>query len=247
MKEWAADEAAGLVATEADVAAGRAADASKEDNKDCRKVKKMKPSGKTTLFALVCIAVLFASYGVGLGVRKIRFAGVEGQASADVKSEEPADESDEEAVAAEEGTSGPSEEVAAEPSADPDEEVAARPERPEGGRMRGEGMRERFQNMSEEERQEAMAQMRERGGRGRGGGGGEGEGRGGGAFSQLSEEDRDNLRAEMEALGAGEMSDEERQQARTEIFQKYGITPREGGGGRPGGGQGGGRRQGGRE
>jgi len=103
--------------------------------------------------------------------------------------------------------------------------------------MMGEGMRERFQNMSEEERQEAMARMRERfGGRGRGGGGS--------PFAQLSEEDRDNLRAEMEELGAraGEMSEEEMRQARGAIMEKYGITPRSGGGG-----EGGRRRPGGRQ
>jgi len=205
----------------------------------------MKQSGKSNLFALVCIAVLLGAYGVGLGVKKVRFAGVEGQVSAAAGPEKPADESDDEAVATSETAEPePSEEVAEEPA----EEVAARPERPEGrrgmrgGGMMGEGMRERFQNMSEEERQEAMAQMRERfGGRSRGGG----EGRGGGAFSQMSEEDRENFRADMEELGASaeEMSEEERRQARTEIFEKYGITPREGGGGRPGGG----RRPGGRE
>ena len=205
----------------------------------------MKQSGKSNLFALVCIAVLLGAYGVGLGVKKVRFAGIGEQAWATAGPEKSADklESDDEKVAAEKGDS--SEEVAAEPSEEPVEEVAARPERPEGrrrGGMMGEGMRERFQNMSEEERQEAMAQMRERfGGRSRGGG----EGRGGGAFSQMSEEDRENFRADMEKLGASaeEMSEEERRQARTEIFEKYGITPREGGGGRPGGG----RRPGGRE
>ncbi len=80
-----------------------------------------------------------------------------------------------------------------------------------------------------------MANMRERfGGRRRG------EGRGG--FSQLSEEDRENLRAEMEELGAraDEMSEEEMRQARSEIMEKYGITP-----GRFGGGEGGRRRSGG--
>jgi len=203
----------------------------------------MKQSGKSNLFALVCIAVLLCAYGVGLGVKKVRFAGVEGQVSAAAGPEKPADESDDEAVATSETAEPePSEEVAEEPA----EEVAARPERPEGrrrGGMMGEGMRERFQNMSEEERQEAMAQMRERfGGRGRG----EREGGGRGGFSQMSEEDRDNLRADMEDLGARAegMSDEERQQERNEIFEKYGITPRSGGGGgRPGGG----RRPGGRE
>jgi len=197
----------------------------------------MKQSEISRLFILVCVAVLFASYGVGLGVRKIRFAGVETQVSATADGEISADksESDESEVAADEDAdSEPSEEVTGEPA----EEVAAQPERPEGGRrgMMGEGMRERFQNMTEEERQEAMVKMRERfGGRGRGGG----EGRGG--SPQLSEEDRDNLRAEMEELGAraGEMSEDEMRQARGAIMEKYGITPRgEGGGRRPRGGEG---------
>ena len=89
-------------------------------------------------------------------------------------------------------------------------------------------MGERFQNMSEEEGQEAMARMRERFG-GRRGGGGEGRG----AFSQLSEEDRENLRVEMEELNAkaDEMSEEEMRQARTEIREKYRLPPRGGGGG----------------
>ena len=191
----------------------------------------MKQSGTTRLFILVCIAALFASYGVGLGVRNIRFAGVDTQASAAVETEKRDNkpESDEEQGAADEGA-----------DSEPSENLAARPERPEGGRRgtMGEGMRERFQNMSEEERQEAMAQMRDRfGGRGRG----EGESRGGGGFQQLSEEDRDNLRAEMEELGAraGEMSEDEMRQARGAIMEKYGITPRgEGGGRRPRGGEG---------
>jgi hypothetical protein len=114
------------------------------------------------------------------------------------------------------------------------EEVVTTPEPTEGRRMMGPGMGERFQNMSEEERQEFMARMRERGGRTRGGG----------AFSQLSEEDRENLRAEMEALGAraGELSEEEMRQARNEILEKYGITPGEGRSSRrrSGGGGGGG-------
>ncbi|MHC4569527.1 MAG: hypothetical protein ACYTE3_27695, partial [Planctomycetota bacterium] len=207
-------------------------------------------SGITRLFILTCIAVLFAAYGVGLGVRKIR--GVDGQAPAAADSEKPTGKPEadgEEVVAKEGGASESSEEVAAEPSAEPDEEVAARPERPEGGRrgmrgggMMGEGMRERFQNMSEEEQQEAMARMREmrermgsRGGRG-------GGGRGGGPFSQLSDEDRESFMAEMRELGASaaDMSDEERQQARDEIFEKYGLPTGGGGGGRRrGGGDGG--------
>ena len=198
----------------------------------------MKQSGKSNLFALVCIAVLLGAYGVGLGVRTVRFAGVEEQVSADAGPDKPADEP--EAVAANENAEPkspgePEEEVAQEQG---EEESGPRPERREGGRrgMMGEGMRERFQNMSEEERQEAMAQMRERFGNRRGG---EGGGRGGG-FSEMSEEDRNNLRAEMEELGAraDEMSEEEMQQARRDVMEKYGITPREGGGRRrPGGRQ----------
>ncbi len=201
----------------------------------------MKQSGITRLFIFVCIAVLLAAYGVGLGVRKIR--GVDTQASAAADTEKPADkpEADGEEVVAKEGDAESSEEVAAEPSAEPDEEVVARPERPEGGRRRmmGGGMGERFQNMSEEERAEAMARMRERMGDRRGGGG---EGRGGGPFGQLSDEDRESFMAEMRELGAGaaDMSDEERQQARDAILEKYGLPTGGGGGGRRRGGGGGG-------
>ena len=194
----------------------------------------MKQSGKSNLFALVCIAVLLAAYGVGLGVRKVRFAAVAEKAPAEAAPEKPGNESEDKAVASSE-TSEPeaSEEVTEEPSEEPTDEFAARPQRPEGRRrgMGGEGMRERFQNMTEEERQEAMAQMRERfGGRRRG------EGGGGGPFGQMSEEDREQFRADMEDLRnrSEEMSDEEREQARNEIFERYGITPGRFGGRRGG-------------
>lgn len=39
----------------------------------------MKRSGTTTTFTLVCVAVLLASYGVGLGIREIRFRNVKAQ------------------------------------------------------------------------------------------------------------------------------------------------------------------------
>ncbi len=207
----------------------------------------MKKSGKSNSFAVVCIVVLLGAYGVGLGVKKVRFAGVEEQTSADAGPEKPADEA-ETVAASENAASEPSEELAEEPSEEPEEELAARPERREGRRgMMGGGMSERFQNMSEEERQEAFAQMRERMGSRGGRGGGEGGGRGG--FSQMSEDDRENLRVEMEGLQAGAdgMSEEDMRQARSEILEKYGITPGRFGGGRPGGGEGGGRRPRGRE
>ena len=39
----------------------------------------MKRSGTTTTFVLVCIAVLLASYGIGLGIRGIRFRNADSQ------------------------------------------------------------------------------------------------------------------------------------------------------------------------
>ena len=77
--------------------------------------------------------------------------------------------------------------------------------------------REELENMSEEERREAFAQMRERfGGRRRGGVG-----------TQLSEEDRTKMREEFEALRerSEDMTEEETAEARAKIFEKYGITP----------------------
>ena len=131
---------------------------------------KMRQSGITRLFVLFCIAVLFAAYGIGLGIRQIRFAGFETQASAAVKPEKPADkfEPDADEVVADTETSfEPSEELAEEPSEEaaeefaegaaeePSEEVAeefaGRPEFHGGRRMMGEEMRERIRNMAEEE------------------------------------------------------------------------------------------------
>jgi len=125
------------------------------------------------------------------------------------------------------------------------------------------GMRERFANMSEEERREAIAQMRERfGGRQRGGGmrgrfenmseeerarmqeeGRQMRER----MENMSEEERAEMREEMEKLRErwDEMSEEEREEVRTQMREKYGFAPRIGFGGRPGGGEGGRRRSGG--
>ena len=201
----------------------------------------MRQSGRTTLFVLVCIAVLTAAYGVGLGVRKLRSDGFKLQITWGGETEKSADEPDPDAkpetgkvVAAAEPPhqEEPTEKPDEEPSEEPPEEVATRPERPDITTMK-----ERFQAMSEEERQEVMAQKRQKvSGRIRG----EGRGRGG-AYQQLSEEDRNALRTKMEALGAqaGEMSEEDMRQARSKIFEEYGITPpaQGGGGRRPGGRQ----------
>jgi len=103
--------------------------------------------------------VLFASYGVGLGVRNIRFAGVEEQASAAAGTEKPAakPESDsDEVVTDADASSEPSEELAEElveePYEEPVEEFADRRGHPEGTRMMGGEMRERFHDMSGRER-----------------------------------------------------------------------------------------------
>jgi len=98
------------------------------------------------------------------------------------------------------------------------------------------GMRERFENMTDEEREKFRAQMRERfSGRRRDMG------------SELSDEDRTKMREEIEALRARweEMSEAEREEARNQISEKYGFMPRGLGGDRGfGGGEGGRRRPG---
>ena len=131
-------------------------DVSADDSKDCRKVEKMKQSEKTRLFPLVCIAVLLAAYGVGLGVKTMRFAGAEEQASAAaVKPEKPADKPESDAneiVADTEASYEASEELAEEPYEEPAEEFADRRGHPEGARMMGGEMRERFHDMSGGER-----------------------------------------------------------------------------------------------
>jgi DNA anti-recombination protein RmuC len=102
-------------------------------------------------------------------------------------------------------------------------------------------MGERFEGMSEEEREKAIAQMRERfGGRRR-------EGRMRGRLENMSEEERAKMREEMEKLRERweEMSEEEREDAREQMQERYGFVPRIGIGGRPGGGEGGRRRSGG--
>jgi hypothetical protein len=87
--------------------------------------------------------------------------------------------------------------------------------------------------MSEEEKQQAMAQMREKfGGRRREN------------MPQLSEEDREKMRVDMEDLRARweSMSEEERQAAQAQMREKYGFAPRGFGGDRGFGSGEGGRR-----
>ncbi|MBN2315322.1 MAG: hypothetical protein JXM79_15445 [Sedimentisphaerales bacterium] len=195
----------------------------------------MKKSGITITFVIVCISVLVAAYGVGVCIREIRFfraqAGTKTVAKSE-KSETPLESKD---VA--QKPSPPGEEQESEDHPAPaDRDMEGGPPRSRMSDSSGRpGMpsREELDNMSEEERREAFAQMRERF---------EGRRRGGGP--QLSDEDRTKMREELEALreNSENMSEEERAEARAKIFEKYGITPR-GSGGRQGGERGSGSRR----
>jgi hypothetical protein len=196
----------------------------------------MKKSGITIVFVIVCMGVLVAAYGVGVCIREIRFFRAQAGTGTVEKSEKTEAPSESKYVAQEPSPPGEEQESEDHPApADRD-----RKDRPPRSRMSDSGgrpgmpSREELENMSEEERRETFAQMRERfGGRRRGGG------------TQLSEEDRTKMREELEALRekSDDMSDEERAEARAKIFEKYGITPR-GFGGRQGGERGpGGRRR----
>lgn len=190
---------------------------------------KMKRSGTTVVFVLVCAIVLVAAYGVGVCVREYRFrrAGVEPQAAAEVKkpTAEPLTEGIAKALPPAPASEGP--QGMPSPGEGPG---------PAGDKMAG--MRQRFENMSEEERQQAMTQMRDRvGGR---------QGRQREGMPQLSEEDRAKMREEMDALRArwDQMSEEERQEAQAQMREKYGFAPRGFGGDRGFGGGEGGRQRG---
>jgi len=162
----------------------------------------MKQSGTTTVFVIICIAVLLGAWGTGLCIRKVRFrsAGIESKAVTEV------------------GKPG------IEAEREPAEMAQFRPARGPmpGGEGRGpfgdvseeerERMRERFENMSEEERQGYKAQKRERvGGR---------RPQGGDRFGDLSEEERaerENMRERLE-----NMSEEEREEFRVQMRERFG-------------------------
>jgi len=127
----------------------------------------MKRSGMTVVFVLVCAIVLVGAYGLGVCVREYRFrsAAVGQPVTAEVQ--KPA------AEPAAQGLAGGLATAPAAPPGAPDG-MPSPGERPGFGGDRMAGMRDRFENMSEEERQQAQAQMREKYGfapRGFGGGG----------------------------------------------------------------------------
>jgi hypothetical protein len=178
----------------------------------------MKRSGTTLVFVLIWAIMLVAAYGLGVCIKQYRFrqAGITSPAAAAVEKL---------------STQAAPENAVKPPAAAP---VAGMPEagppsgdRPGFGGDRMGGERPQFENMSEEERQQAMSRMRDRFSSRR---------RGGEGMPQLSDEDRQKMMAEIEDLRNRweSMSEEERQQAQDQMRQKYGFAPRGFGSGGPG-------------
>ena len=184
----------------------------------------MKQSGTTIVFVLVCVGVLVAAFAIGISIRKIRFGGAGNESiTATVPEKSPGELERNREQARRMPGSG---EMDRGGGLSPEERAELVEQRT--------GMRERFENMSEEEREKFRTQMRDRfGGRRRDMG------------SELSEEDRAKMIKEFEELRAKseEMSEEEREEARRKISEKYGLTPRGTGGDRGSGDREGGRRR----
>jgi len=175
----------------------------------------MKQSGTTIVFVIVCIGVLVAAFAIGLCIREIRFSGATNESATVSKPEKSAGELETRRAQARQMPSIGGMDSDGELST---EERTALVERRAG-------MRERFENMTDEEREAFRAQMRERFG---------GRRRDMGPQLQLSEEDRAKMREEIDSLRKkwDQMSEEEREKARNQISEKYGFTPRSLGGGR---------------
>ena len=183
----------------------------------------MKQSGTTIVFVLVCVGVLVAAFAIGICIKKIRFGAENESITANAPEKSTGELARNPAQARRmpgPGGMGRGGELSPEQRTELVEQRA--------------GMRERFENMTDEEKEKFRAQMRERfGGRRRD------------MAPQLSEEDRAKMIKEFEELRAKseEMSEEEREEARRKISEKYGLTPRGSGGGRGFGDREGGRRR----
>ncbi len=152
----------------------------------------MKRSGTTLIFVIVWAAVLFASYVTGICIKEVRFklakvestTAIEPETSIEVQMPDATDQLVSELAQRKpmpaSGSGGP--------------QLRPSPEDRTGfGGDRMARMGERFEGMSEEERQEAIAQMRERfGGRRR-------EGGMRGRFENMSEEERARMEEERRA------------------------------------------------
>jgi len=172
----------------------------------------MKQSGTTIIFVIVCIGVLIAAYVVGICIRGIRFGGVENESKAVAVSEKAVTESKAQGVKA-----MPAPETSGPPR-------GFFPGQKPGSEQDRAAMKERFENMTEEEKQQARAATREKfSGRRREGGPQVGG-------PQLSDEDRTKMMEEIEGLRERweEMSEEEREEARAQMLEKYGFVPRVG-------------------
>jgi hypothetical protein len=190
----------------------------------------MKHSGTTKIFVIVWASVLFASYVTGKCIKEVRFmrAGIEPKAVTEPEvSSEVQKLSEADKLVSELAQRRPT------PVPEGAERPGGRsPESPEGRGGFGEGrgnMRERFANMSEEER----VQMRERfGGRRR-------EGGMRGRFENMSEEERARMEEERRQMRERmeNMSDEEREEFRAQMRERFGgrRPPGDGQGGREGG------------
>ena len=197
----------------------------------------MKRSGATILFIVVCAAVLAAAYAAGICIREVRFSIARNNAKTTAVSVKPTTEPE---VTTEQArrTPGPGgmdarRNLASGDRPGLDEQRGGFRDQRGGDEQRGDfgdqraAMRERLDNMSDEEREQFMSQMRDRF-----------AGRRRENMPQLSEEDRAKMREELEELRARseEMSEEEMSEARAKIFEKYGM-PSRGFGGRMGGGR----------
>jgi len=192
----------------------------------------MKRSGTAMIFVIVWVAVLLGAYGLGLCIRQVRFrhaklestAVAEAQMSAEIQ--KPSDISEPER--------GRAEMVRVPPEMRPMPGREGGPGQRPGGPREGMAMfqmlppeeaaelRERWPNMSEEERETFRAQMAEK-------------------WENMSEEEREQVlerrQAEMQERRARfeNMSEEEREKFRAGMRERSGgRQPREGGqGGRP--------------
>jgi len=149
----------------------------------------MKRSGTTLIFVIVWASVLFASLVIGICIREVRFQLAKVESTVNIEPETGSE------VQMPDATDQLVKELAQRgPMPGPRGAEGSRNFSPEGrAGARGErgNMRERFEGMSEEERQEAIAQMRERfGGRRR-------EGGMRGRMENMSEEEREAFRAQM--------------------------------------------------
>ncbi len=195
----------------------------------------MKRSGTTLVFVIVWAAVLFGAFVVGVCVKEVRFhyAKVESKADTEPKvSSEVQKPSETDELVKELAAKSPM----------PSPGMAERPDNFSPGEMPGFGegrgnMRERLEGMSDEERQKAIAQMRERfSGRRRGGGMR-------GRFENMSEEERARMEEERRRMMERfeNMSEEEREAYRAQMRERFGGRRPQGDGQ---GGEGGRRRPG---